>query len=165
MKIALIVAVARNGVIGGGNKMLWRVPEDFAHFKRTTMGHPIVMGRKTWESIGRPLPGRRNVVVTRNPDYRAEGAELAPSLEDAFKMLNGDGTVFVIGGGEIYRQALPRADVVWLTRIGADFEGDATFPDLPETQWTTEVLETLEPVEGRPFAVTFCRCDRRCSKA
>ncbi len=165
MKIALIVAAARNGVIGGGNKMLWRVPEDFAHFKRTTMGHPIVMGRKTWESIGRPLPGRRNVVVTRNPDYRAEGAELAPSLEDAFKMLNGVGTVFVIGGGEIYRQALPRADVVWLTRIGADFEGDATFPDLPETQWTTEVLETLEPVEGRPFTVTFCRCERRCSKA
>lgn len=165
MKIALIVAAARNGVIGGGNKMLWRVPEDFAHFKRTTMGHPIVMGRKTWESIGRPLPGRRNVVVTRNPDYRAEGAELAPSLEDAFKMLNGDGTVFVIGGGEIYRQALPRADVVWLTKIGADFEGDATFPDLPETQWTTEVLETLEPVEGRPFTVTFCRCERRCSKA
>ncbi len=165
MKIALIVAAARNGVIGGGNKMLWRVPEDFAHFKRTTMGHPIVMGRKTWESIGRPLPGRRNVVVTRNPDYRAEGAELAPSLEAAFKMLNGDGTVFVIGGGEIYRQALPRADVVWLTRIGADFEGDATFPDLPETQWTTEVLETLEPVEGRPFTVTFCRCERRCSKA
>lgn len=165
MKIALIVAAARNGVIGGGNKMLWRVPEDFAHFKRTTMGHPIVMGRKTWESIGRPLPGRRNVVVTRNPDYRAEGAELAPSLEAAFKMLNGDGTVFVIGGGEIYRQALPRADVVWLTKIGADFEGDATFPDLPETQWTTEVLETLEPVEGRPFTVTFCRCERRCSKA
>lgn len=165
MKIALFVAAARNGVIGGGNKMLWRVPEDFAHFKRTTMGHPIVMGRKTWESIGRPLPGRRNVVVTRNPDYRAEGAELAPSLEAAFKMLNGDGTIFVIGGGEIYRQALPRADVVWLTKIGADFEGDATFPDLPETQWTTEVLETLEPIEGRPFTVTFCRCERRCSKA
>ena len=76
MKIALIVAAARNGVIGGGNKMLWRVPEDFAHFKRTTMGHPIVMGRKTWESIGRPLPGRRNVVVTRNADYRAERAAL-----------------------------------------------------------------------------------------
>ena len=82
MKIALIVAAARNGVIGSGNKMLWRVPEDFAHFKRTTMGHPIVMGRKTWESIGRPLPGRRNVVVTRNADYRAEGAEVASSLED-----------------------------------------------------------------------------------
>ena len=81
MKIALIVAAARNGVIGSGNKMLWRVPEDFAHFKRTTMGHPIVMGRKTWESIGRPLPGRRNVVVTRNADYRAEGAEVVPSLE------------------------------------------------------------------------------------
>ena len=143
MKIALIVAAARNGVIGGGNKMLWRVPEDFAHFKRTTMGHPIVMGRKTWESIGRPLPGRRNVVVTRNADYRAEGAEV------------------VIGGGEIYRQALPSADVVWLTKIDADFEGDTTFPELPESEWTTEVLEMLEPTESRSFEVTFCRCERR----
>ena len=88
MKIALIVAAARNGVIGSGNKMLWRVPEDFAHFKRTTMGHPIVMGRKTWESIGRPLPGRRNVVVTRNADYRAEGAEVVPS--DRVPLLRGD---------------------------------------------------------------------------
>ena len=113
MKIALIVAAARNGVIGSGNKMLWRVPEDFAHFKRTTMGHPIVMGRKTWESIGRPLPGRRNVVVTRNADYRAEGAE------------------------------------------------DTTFPELPESEWTTEVLEMLEPTESRSFEVTFCRCERR----
>ena len=161
MKIALIVAAARNGVIGGGNKMLWRVPEDFAHFKRTTMGHPIIMGRKTWESIGRPLPGRRNVVVTRNADYRAEGAEVVPSLEKAFEALEGTDTVFVIGGGEIYRQALPSADVVWLTKIGADFEGDTIFPELPEPEWTTEVLETLEPTEARPFTVTFCRCERR----
>ena len=161
MKIALIVAAARNGVIGGGNKMLWRVPEDFAHFKRTTMGHPIIMGRKTWESIGRPLPGRRNVVVTRNADYRAEGAEVVPSLEKAFEALEGTDTVFVIGGGEIYRQALPSADVVWLTKIGADFEGDTTFPELPESKWTTEVLETLEPTEARPFTVTICRCERR----
>ena len=161
MKIALIVAAARNGVIGGGNKMLWRVPEDFAHFKRTTMGQPIVMGRKTWESIGRPLPGRRNVVVTRNADYRAEGAEVVPSLEEALRTLADADTVFVIGGGEIYRQALPSADVVWLTKIGADFEGDTTFPELPESEWTTEVLETLEPTESRSFEVTFCRCERR----
>lgn len=161
MKIALIVAAARNGVIGGGNKMLWRVPEDFAHFKRTTMGHPIVMGRKTWESTGRPLPGRRNVVVTRNADYRAEGAEVVPSLEEAFRTLADTDTVFVLGGGEIYRQALPSADVVWLTKIDADFEGDTTFPELPESEWTTEVLEMLEPTESRSFEVTFCRCERR----
>ena len=161
MKIALIVAAARNGVIGGGNKMLWRVPEDFAHFKRTTMGHPIVMGRKTWESIGRPLPGRRNVVVTRNADYRAEGAEVVPSLEEAFRTLADTDTVFVLGGGEIYRQALPSADVVWLTKIDADFEGDTTFPELPESEWTTEVLEMLEPTESRSFAVAFCSCGRR----
>ena len=119
------------------------------------------MGRKTWESIGRPLPGRRNVVVTRNADYRAEGAEVVPSLEEAFRTLADTDTVFVIGGGEIYRQALPSADVVWLTKIDADFEGDTTFPELPESEWTTEVLEMLEPTESRSFEVTFCRCERR----
>ena len=90
MKIAMIVATAANGVIGGDNKMLWHVPEDFAHFKKTTMGHPIIMGRKTWESIGRPLPGRKNVVVTRQTNYEAKGADVVPSLEAAYEMLADD---------------------------------------------------------------------------
>lgn len=178
MKIALIVAAARNGVIGGGNKMLWRVPEDFAHFKRTTMGHPIVMGRKTWESIGRPLPGRRNVVVTRNPDYRAEGAEVASSLEDAFKRLGDAGTVFVIGGGEIYRQALPMADVVWLTRIAPISREMRPSPNCPRlsgrpkcsrrwspsrdvlSPWPSAVA-TGEPQERNLFRCKKARRDRR----
>ena len=167
MKIALIVAAARNGVIGGGNKMLWRVPEDFAHFKRTTMGHPIVMGRKTWESIGRPLPGRRNVVVTRNADYRAEGAEVVPSLEEAFRTLADTDTVFVIGGGEIYRQALPSADVVWLTKIDADFEGDTTFPAAanaaPDDLLRTDAGKDRARMERSFHAGLFMRMKTSCT--
>lgn len=161
MKVAMIVAAAANGVIGGGNKMLWHVPEDFAHFKKTTMGHPIIMGRKTWESIGRPLPGRKNVVITRQADYAAAGAEVVPSLEAALNAVEGVDTVFVIGGGEVYRQALPLAEEVWLTKIGADFEGDTTFPTLADAEWSTEVLSALEPTEKRPFRVEFCLCTRR----
>ena len=157
----MIVAAAANGVIGGGNKMLWHVPEDFAHFKKTTMGHPIIMGRKTWESIGRPLPGRKNVVITRQADYAAAGAEVVPSLEAALKAVEGVDTVFVLGGGEVYRQALPLAEEVWLTKIGADFEGDTTFPMLTDADWSTEVLSALEPTEKRPFRVEFCLCTRR----
>ena len=97
--IEMIVARARNGVIGGGNKMLWHVPEDFAHFKKTTMGHPIVMGRKTWESIGRPLPGRRNVVITRQADYEAKDAETVPSLAAAFETLGAENGIVVLGRG------------------------------------------------------------------
>ncbi len=161
MKIAMIVATAANGVIGGDNKMLWHVPEDFAHFKKTTMGHPIIMGRKTWESIGRPLPGRKNVVVTRQTNYEAKGADVVPSLETAYEMLADVEKVFVIGGGEIYRQALPKADEVWITKIDQVFEGDTTFPELSEDTWDTTILSTLTPTEKRPFKVDFCLAKRR----
>ena len=113
MILDMIVAIAQNRVIGSDNKMLWHIPEDFAHFKKTTMGHPIIMGRKTWESLGRPLPGRKNVVITRQKDYEAEGAEIVSSLEEALKLLRDEPRVFVIGGGEVYRQAMPLADHMW----------------------------------------------------
>ena len=159
--IELIVARARNGVIGADNRMLWRIPEDLAFFKRTTMGSPIVMGRKTRLSIGRPLPGRRNVAVTRNPDFRAEGTETVTSLEAAFELLADAPRIFVIGGGEIYREALPSADRCWVTVLDRDFEGDTVFPELPENEWTYEVVDRLEPVPDRPYAVEFRRYDRR----
>lgn len=161
MKIAMIVATASNGVIGGGNQMLWHVPEDFAHFKKTTMGHPIIMGRKTWESIGRPLPGRKNVVITRQPGYEAKGAEVVSSLEEAYQAVSDVEKVFVIGGGEIYRQALAQADEVWVTKIDQAFEGDTTFPTLSEDEWETTILSTLAPTEKRPFKVDFCLAKRR----
>ena len=161
MEVDLIVAIARNGVIGKDNQMLWHVPEDFAHFKSTTMGHAVIMGRKTWESIGRPLPGRTNVVITRQTDYVASGAHVVPSLDDALLYLRNEARVFVIGGGEIYRQALPKADHLWVTVMDADFEGDTRFPDIDPTLWEAECLKELEPTEKRPFKVSFLKYHRR----
>ncbi len=131
MKLALIAAVARNGAIGRGNQLIWREPLDQQHFRRVTMGCPVVMGRKTWDSLParfRPLPGRRNIVVTRNPVLVAAGAETASSLADALARLSEAPTVFVLGGGELYAQALPLADELVLTEIDADLDGDVFFP-------------------------------------
>ena len=132
MELILIAAVARNGVIGHDNQLLWHLPEDLAHFKRTTLGAPVVMGRKTWDSLParfRPLPGRRNVVLTRQPGWQAPGAEVAHHLDAALAGLQDAQRVFVIGGAELYAAALPFADTLVLTEIDRDFEGDARFPD------------------------------------
>ncbi|MBA4742632.1 MAG: dihydrofolate reductase [Azoarcus sp.] len=128
-EIVLVAAVARNGVIGRDNGLPWRLKSDLAHFKRTTLGHPIVMGRKTWESLGRPLPGRRNIVVTRNAQYRADGAEVFTDVDAAIATAGaGAGTICVIGGAELYRHLLGRADRLVLTEVAAQIEGDAHFP-------------------------------------
>ena len=132
MRVALVAAVARGGVIGRDSGIPWRLPEDMRRFRTLTMGHPVVMGRRTWESLPdqfRPLPGRGNVVVTRNSDWSAQGADRAGSIEDALRLLEGEDTVFVIGGGEIYAAALPSADELLLTEIDAEIEGDTYFPD------------------------------------
>ena len=138
MKVALIAAVARNGVIGNDNALLWKLPEDMAFFKRTTMGNPVIMGRKTWDSIParfRPLPGRANIVLTRQKGWQADGALVAHDFEQALEMAlesvasNPHGLrAFVIGGAELYALALPHADELVLTEIDRDFEGDARFP-------------------------------------
>lgn len=131
MKVSLVAAVARNGVIGRGGTLPWRIPEDMRRFRELTLGHPVVMGRKTWESLPerfRPLPGRRNVVLSRDPGWRAEGAERAGSLEEALRLLAGEQRVFVIGGAEVFAQALPLADELLLTEIDAYAEGDVFFP-------------------------------------
>ena len=159
MILDMIVAIAQNRVIGSDNKMLWHIPEDFAHFKKTTMGHPIIMGRKTWESLGRPLPGRKNVVITRQKDYEAEGAEIVSSLEEALKLLRDEPRVFVIGGGEVYRQAMPLADHMWVTIVGKNFEGDTTFPEIDPSVW--KVTHILSPTETRPYTVSFNEYHRR----
>ena len=134
-KISIIVAVAQNGVIGTGGTMPWHISEDFRHFKEVTLGHSVVMGRKTYESIGRPLPRRRNIVITRNSDLRIEGCEMAPSLEAALAMCEGEEEVFVIGGGEIYRQALPLAHKLYITHVGVSVEGDTRFPTIDPAVW------------------------------
>lgn len=133
--VSIIVAVAQNGVIGDRNRLIWHISEDLRRFKAITTGHPVVMGRKTYESLGRPLPGRTNVVVTRQRDYRAEGCTVVDSLEKAIGLFLLDEEVFVIGGGEIYRQALPLADRLYLTVVCADYEGDTRFPEWDASQW------------------------------
>ena len=135
LRVSLIVAVARNGVIGQSNQLPWRLPEDLKRFRAITMGHHIIMGRRTWESIGRPLPGRTSVVVTRRGDYAARGALVVHSLAEALAACAGDEEVFVIGGAEIYREALPLADRIYLTRIHADYAGDVFLPPLSEKEW------------------------------
>lgn len=132
MKLALIAAVARNGVIGNGGAIPWRLPEDLQHLRRVTMGCPVIMGRRTWDSLPerfRPLPGRRNIVVTRDTRWRAEGAEAMHSLDEALALAAGADRVFVIGGSELYAAALAHADEIVLTEIGRDFDGDVRFPD------------------------------------
>ncbi|AZG13780.1 dihydrofolate reductase [Cupriavidus pauculus] len=140
--LTLIVARARNGVIGRDNALPWRLPEDLQHFKRTTLGAPIIMGRKTWDSIGRPLPGRRNIVVSRNRDLKLEGAEVAASLEDAQRLCVGVEQVFLIGGAQLYAEALPSADRLIVTEIDADIEGDAFFPAVDRSRWNEVARET-----------------------
>jgi dihydrofolate reductase len=159
MTVILIAAVGRNGVIGRDNDLPWRIREDLQHFKHLTLGHTLVMGRKTYDSIGRPLPGRRTVVVTRQPDWSAPGVEVAHSLEEALKLADSNEAdsdetdVYVAGGGEIYRQALPYADRLELTEVDQSPAGDTTFPALDPTQWT-ETART--PHEGFTF-VTYTR--------
>ena len=135
-ELRLIYARARNGVIGRDGRMPWHLPEDLAHFKRATLGSPVIMGRKTWESLPpvfRPLPGRRNIVVTRQGDWQASGAEVAHSLEQARALCQDAERVWIMGGADIYRQALPLAQQVVVTEIGADFSGDAFAPELDNT--------------------------------
>lgn len=159
MAIILIVAVAENGIIGAGGKIPWHISDDLKRFKRLTMGHPIIMGRKTWESIGRPLPGRENIVVTRDPKYHADGATVVHSVRDALKLAHSRGheDAFVIGGGEIYKEALPLADRIELTRVLASFAGDASFPRLG-SEWREVALEP-HPEGTPPYA--FVTLERR----
>jgi len=133
--VTLIAAVGRNGVIGADNDMPWRIPEDFAFFKRTTMGHPMVMGRKTFDSIGRVLPGRRTIVVTRQPDWMHPDVETAHSLTEALSLAGPADEVFVCGGGQVYVDAMPYAQRLLITEVDQSPEGDVRFPDIDISEW------------------------------
>jgi len=141
-EIILIAAVASNGVIGKDNQLLWNIPEDMAHFKALTAGHAVLMGRKTWESLPerfRPLPGRRNIVISRQPDYVATGAELADSLENALRLASTAEVLFIIGGAEIYAQAIGLANRLEITEVDLAPDGDARFPEIDATTWTVQM--------------------------
>lgn len=158
--ITLIAAVAKNRVIGLDNALPWRLPEDLKRFKAITLGHPIIMGRKTWASIGRPLPGRTNIVVSRSPDYAAPGATVVRTLQEAIDAAVASGTdeVFVIGGADIYRQALPLAHRLQLTEIDQDYLGDVCFPDLEPGEWLEVMRESHHSTNEPNYAfVTYER--------
>jgi dihydrofolate reductase len=150
-RIYLIAAVAKNGVIGAHGKLPWHLPEDLQHFKKLTLGHPVIMGRRTWESLGKPLPGRENIVVSRKSGFEAPGASVASTLEAAIALCTGEAVAFVIGGAEIYAAALPLADGLVLTEIHQDFEGDTRFPDWDRKAWRAAQKETHTSEKGMRF--------------
>ncbi|MBU3616814.1 dihydrofolate reductase [Polynucleobacter sp. JS-Polo-80-F4] len=149
--ISMIVARSRNHVIGRDNQMPWKISADLQFFKRVTMGFPVIMGRKTWESIGRPLPGRRNIVVSRNANYQATGGELVGSLDEALRSLSEFPRVFVIGGEQLFKQAFDKADRLYITEIDLDIEGGDTFFEVPnESSW-----KEIERTPGSEGDITF----------
>ncbi len=159
--LSLIAAVARNGVIGKDNQLLWHLPGDMRHFRETTRGKPVIMGRKTWESLPekfRPLPGRLNIVVSRDQRYAAPGATLAGSLEDAIEIAGNAEEAFIIGGAELYRQAMPFADRLYLTEIAADYSGDTWFPEILPEDW--QETSRSQPVEEAGLVYTFALYQR-----
>jgi len=140
--------------------MPWHLPADLAHFRRTTLGHPVIMGRRTWESIGRALPGRRNLVVSRTPGFRAEGAEVVGSLAAAWETVRDADEAFVIGGAQLYADALPQADRVHLTEVAGEVEGDTFFPALDARQWRETLLGEHPADERNRFALRFLLLER-----
>ena len=164
LRLALVAAVADNGIIGRGNRLPWHLPADLAHFKRLTLDKPILMGRRTWESLPGLLPRRRHLVLTRDPAYRAEGATLVHSLDEAMAAAGSVPELLIVGGATLYAEALPRADRLYLTRIHAVVEGDTRFPPWDPVDWIeTERVE--HPTDGRNcFPMTFLTLDRACGR-
>lgn len=167
VKLCLIVAQARNGVIGAEGQLPWRLKDDMAFFKRTTMGAPVIMGRKTWESLPlRPLPSRENIVLTRDWDYDAPGSRVYSSFPAAINAgraiaaREGRNEVFVIGGAEIYAAALQVADRIYLTQVDADVPGDVRFPEIDMRYWSQGDLESFAAGDGNDYAFTIRRLDR-----
>lgn len=150
-RVYLVVALASNGVIGARGKLPWHVPEDLQHFKRLTLGHPVIMGRRTWESLGKALPGRDNIVVTRRSGYQAAGASVAASVQAALALCADEPVAFVIGGAEIYAAALPLADGLVVTEIDRDYEGDTRFPAWDRNAWKVAHKEAHTSKEGLRF--------------
>jgi len=157
-ELHIIAAVAANGVIGAGGGLPWRLPEDLRHFKQLTLGHPVIMGRRTWESIGKALPGRLNIVVTRQAGFAAAGASVAHSLAAALEVCRDAERAFVIGGAELYREALAVSDVLELTEIHRDYAGDTRFPEFDRAHWREAMREAHTTADGMRF--DFVRYDR-----
>ena len=150
-RVYLAVAIAANGIIGANGRLPWHLPEDLQHFKRLTLGHPVIMGRRTWESLNGPLPGRENIVVTRTPGYEAPGAAVASSLESALALCAGEPLAFVIGGSRLFAESLPIADGLVVTEIHKDFPGDTWFPPYDRSRWRQSRREAHTGADGTRF--------------
>ncbi len=160
MITSIIVAIAKNNAIGKDNKLLWYLPNDLKHFKDVTTGHSVIMGRKTFESVGRPLPKRRNIVVTRQ-SISIDGCEVVPSIEAALALCADEDQVFIVGGAEIYKQAIPLTDRIYLTKVDQDFEGDTFFPELNAAEWEETERENFEPDDKNKLKYSFITLQRR----
>ena len=161
MQISLIVAISANNVIGKDNQLPWRLPADMKNFKQVTMGKPVIMGRNTYESIGKPLPGRTNIVITSKPDYEAKGCTVVHSLDTALAEVSASQEVMFIGGSTLYHEALPIVDRIYLTLIHSDFEGDTFFPHYNREQWHEVSRENFQPDEANPYPFSFIVMDRQ----
>ncbi len=160
--IAIVVAASENNVIGKDNQLIWHLPADLRYFKNLTMGHPILMGRKTYESIGKPLPGRTTVIITRQHDLQMPGCIVTNSLDEAIAEAQKlDQDVYIIGGAEIYRQAISKADTIYLTRLHHHFDGDAYFSELAEGDWETINTDKHEPDEKNKYSYSFITMKRK----
>jgi dihydrofolate reductase len=159
-RVALIAAVSSNGVIGAGNRLPWHLPEDLRHFRTLTSGHTVIMGRNTWDSIGKPLPARQNVVVSRRAGLRLDGAVVAHSLDKALSVADRPDPVFVIGGEALFRSALPLASILYLTEIERAFDGDVRFPAFDRTEWRETARDIHEPAAAGGFAYHFATYER-----
>jgi dihydrofolate reductase len=155
--ISLIVAMDENRLIGNDNQLPWHLPADLAFFKRTTMGKPIVMGRKTFESIGKALPGRRNIVITRDPAFSADDCEVVNSVDSALACCAGEAEVMLIGGASLYQQTITRATRMYITRIHHRFEGDTWFPEFEDNDWKVENAQDFDADQRNPFAYSFVK--------
>ncbi|MBB2952585.1 MULTISPECIES: dihydrofolate reductase [Sphingobacterium] len=155
LKITLIVAATENNVIGKGNKMPWHLPNDLKYFKKNTLEHSVVMGRKTFESLGKPLPDRRNIILTRDMTAKSDDVDIANSFQEVLNYCRDEREIFVIGGGEIFKQTLPFADKILLTRLHTTIDGDAYFPELPAHEWTLKSEDKHEKDEKHAFDYSF----------
>ena len=163
MILSFIVAASENNVIGKDNKLPWTLPTDMKYFKNITWAMPVIMGRKSFESLGKPLPGRTNIVVTRNKDWKADGVEVAQSIDKAITLATQLDVkeIFIIGGAQIFQSALPSAGKIYLTRVHANFDGDAFFPEIKQEEWKLTSNRDCEADEKNPYAVSFQIWERR----
>jgi len=160
MILSIIVALAENNVVGINNKLPWYLPADLKRLKLITMGHHLVMGRRTYESLGRPLPGRTSVIITHNKDYKAEGSIVVSSIKEALEVVKNDSEPFIFGGGEIFREALPMVKRIYMTKIHHDFNGDTFFSELNEKEWKEVSREDYQPDEKNKYSYSFITLER-----